>query len=110
MTTTFEKLVIDFIREKETLWSVYHFKDTVAAVTDQRVFFVVNDIDKTEVLVDIHYSKIKGVSIRRINSHRNTVNIYYNELLYSLSIETSRVDRFVNDVLKHKVKLNNNQN
>lgn len=100
--TTYEKMAEKHLLEDETLWSVYNFNHNLACVTDIRLIFINTNSNNLENEDKIPLSKVKAISTRHSSRLKSIVSIHSGGEVFHLKIETERVDRFVNDILKHK--------
>ncbi|MFP3321981.1 PH domain-containing protein [Planococcus sp. SIMBA_160] len=102
MKTTYEKVADNYLQDNETLWSLYRLQKNVACVTNLRVFFIEYDASSLSSSVDIPYSQFKAITTKHYSSYKSIISVHSENEVYQMKVESERVDRFINDVLKHK--------
>ena len=102
MTSTYEQVAEKYLLEDEMLWSVYRFKIKMICVTDKRVILIRTNSNTMESYNAISLTKIKLITTRWSSRLKSIVSIYYEDGVLNISMESERVDRIINDILKHK--------
>lgn len=102
MITNYEKIANCYLKENETLWSMYFLPNNLYCITNSRFFIIENFNELHIISCEVILEKIKGISLMSNSKVYSYIGIHLGDQVIKLKMETRSINRFIQDILKHK--------
>lgn len=102
MIDNYEKITNFYLKENETLWSIYFLPNYFGCITNFRLFIIESSQELPLISYEVLFDNLTGISSMYSSKTYSYVGIHSIGQVYKLRMETITINRFIQDVIKHK--------